>query len=125
MRKELILFLLTFFGLATGLLILNLDLQASATGDILVRLGKSLIYGMGALAVVFLLLFFVPQAFSTWKKFAIWFVPLAAIIFIVYPEPGSGDFISPYPEQVFQWVSALYVLVSLVIIVWSSMKRSQ
>jgi len=122
MRKELILLIVAVMGFAIGFLILNSDLQASATGEILVRLGKGLVYGMGALSLVLLLLLFVPHAFSAWKKFAIWFVPLATLIFVVYPEPGAGDFIAPYPEQVFQWVSALYILISLIIIVRSSMR---
>ena len=56
-------------GLVGGFLILNSNLQASATGDFLVRLGKGLVYGMGALVLVFSVLFFIPRAFSAWKKF--------------------------------------------------------
>ena len=124
MKIRISLFLISaVVGLIGGFLILNSNLQASATGDFLVRLGKGLVYGMGALVLVFSVLFFIPRAFSAWKKFAIWFVPLAALLFIVYPEPGSGDYFSPYPEQVFQWVSAFYVLVSLTIIVIAALRR--
>lgn len=80
--------------------------------------GDGLYYGTGALAVVFFILLFAARAFSAWKKFAVWFIPLAALLFIFYPEPGSGDLFSPYPEQVFQWVSGFYVLISFVIIAW-------
>ncbi|KKT14132.1 MAG: hypothetical protein UW83_C0036G0003 [Parcubacteria group bacterium GW2011_GWD1_44_9] len=80
------------------------------------RVGDPLFYGMGALTIVFLILLFLPQAFPAWKKFAIWFIPLATLLFIFYPDPGSGDYFSPYPEQVFRWVSGLYVLVSLIIV---------
>ncbi len=80
------------------------------------RLGDPLFYGMGALALVFFILLFTSYAFSIWKKFAVWFIPLATLLFIFYPEPGSGDLFSPYPEQVFQWVSVLYVLISIAII---------
>jgi len=121
-KKISLLFIFSTLGVIVGYFILHMDLQASATGDLLVRLGKSLIYGMGALTIIFLILLFLPRAFSAWKKFAIWFIPIAVVIFIAYREPGSGDFFSPYPEQVFQWISALYVLVSLVIIAWSSMR---
>ena len=116
---------LSLAGLVAGYSILQSDLNAGMTGEMLVRLGKGLFYGMGALAIVFLLLLFIPRAFPTWKKFAIWFIPIAALLFIAYPEPGSGDYFSPYPEQVFQWVSALYVLVSLIIIAWSSIKGAR
>lgn len=80
------------------------------------RLGDPLYYGTGALAIVFFVLLFAARAFSAWKKFAVWFVPLAALLFIFYPEPGSGDLFSPYPEQVFQLTSGFYVLISFAII---------
>lgn len=80
------------------------------------RLGDPLLYGGGALAIVFALLYAFPQTFSAWKKFAIWFVPLAALLFIFYPDPGSGDFLSPMPEQLFQWVSVLFIVISALII---------
>lgn len=90
------------------------------------RLGDPIYYGAGALAIVFLVLSFTSQAFSAWKKFAVWFVPLAVLLFIFYPEPGSGDLFSPYPEQVFQWVSGLYIIISLLLIAWKyfSSRRS-
>lgn len=84
------------------------------------RIGDPLWYGMPALALVFFVLLFVPSAFQAWKKFAIWFVPLATLLFIFYPSPGSGDYFSPYPKQIFQWVSCLYVIVSAIIIIAKS-----
>ncbi|RJR13597.1 hypothetical protein C4585_01825 [Candidatus Parcubacteria bacterium] len=134
--KNIVFYLLVFsvLGLVVGYLLTNsydfgfcfADLTSNtfdvSCHNLFERIGEPLLYGTGALSLIFLLLLFVPQAFPAWKKFAIWFVPLAAIIFIVYPEPGSSDFIAPYPEQVFQWVSALYVLVSLIIIIRNSMK---
>lgn len=86
-------------------------------------IGDGLYYGAGALMLIFFILLFSPHAFSAWKKFAIWFVPLAALLFIFYPDPGSGDLFSPYPEQVFQWVSILYILVSTVIIAIASLRK--
>jgi hypothetical protein len=86
------------------------------------RLGDPLFYGGGALAIVFGLLYAFPQAFGAWRKFAIWFVPLATILFIFYPDPGSGDFLSPMPEQLFQWVSLLYIVISGIIIALTKSK---
>ena len=80
------------------------------------NIGDPLFFGSIALSIIFLVLLFVPRAWSTWKKFALWFIPLAALLFSWYPDPGSGDYFSPYPEQVFQWVSAVYIGVSLGII---------
>lgn len=81
------------------------------------RIGDPFFYGMSALALIFLILLIFPNTFSTWKKFAIWFIPLATLLFIFYPDPGSGDFFSPYPEQVFQFVSVLYVVISVIVVV--------
>lgn len=80
------------------------------------NVGDPLFYGMGALTIVFIILLIIPKAFEPWKKFAIWYVPLATLLFIIYPEPGSGDLFSPYPEQVFRWFSILYVIISVVLI---------
>jgi len=88
------------------------------------NIGNPLFYGMGALATVFILLLFIPQAFVAWKKFAVWFVPLATLLFIFYPDPGSGDFFSPYPEQIFQWISGFYILASIAIIAIASLRKT-
>lgn len=90
------------------------------------RVGDPLFYGAGALAVVFFVLLFAQYAFQAWKKFAVWFIPLATLLFVFYPEPGSGDLFSPYPEQVFQWVSGLYIIISLFLILYKyfSLRRN-
>ncbi|MCX6752688.1 MAG: hypothetical protein NTZ87_04305 [Candidatus Nomurabacteria bacterium] len=87
-------------------------------------IGNGFFYGMSALSLVFFVLIFTQKAFPAWKKFAIWFVPLATLLFIFYPNPGSGDLFSPYPEQVFKWVSILYVVISVLIIAFNSKKQS-
>lgn len=81
-------------------------------------IGNPLFYGMGALAIVFLTLIFVPNAANAWKKFAKWYIPIATLIFIFYPQPGSGDLFSPYPEQVYQWLSGAYVAISALILIF-------
>jgi hypothetical protein len=115
-RKMFLSLAISFLGILIGYFILKSDLQANSTGDMLIKLGKGLFYGMSALSLVFLILALIPQAFSAWKKFAKWFIPIATLIFIFYPQPGSGDLFSPYPEQVFKWISILYVIVSILII---------
>ncbi len=82
----------------------------------LTQMGNALFYGAGALTLIFVVLLFIPKAFSAWKRFAIWFIPLAALLFVFYPEPGSGDFFSPHAETVYRWVSGLYILISASII---------
>jgi hypothetical protein len=85
---------------------------------------NAIYYGMGALAIIFLVLLFLPSAYPAWKKFAIWFIPLAALLFIFYPEPGAGDLFAPYPVQIYQWVSGLYLIISLLIIGFVSIRRT-
>src|SRR3989344_3130174 len=122
-KKITLLFLcLSLVGLGVSYYIFQLDLQTSATGDLLLKLRDGLFYGMPALALIFLILLFLPRAFPAWKKFAIWFIPLATLLFIFYPDPGSGDYFSPYPEQVYKWVSILYVVISIGIITFSASK---
>ena len=86
-------------------------------------IGNGLFYGMSALSLIFFILIFTQQAFSTWKKFAIWFIPLVTLLFIFYPDPGSGDYFSPYPEQIFRWVSILYVVISILIIALKTIRQ--
>jgi len=121
-KKIILLFITSLIGWVSGYLILHSNLQASSTGDFLVKLGDALSYGMPALALIFLILFFAPNAFPAWKKFAKWFIPLATLLFLFYNGPSSGDLFSPYPEQVFQWVSALYIVISVLIIMFYSRK---
>ncbi len=87
------------------------------------NVGLPLFYSMPALAFTFLILLFLPQAIPAWKKFAKWFIPLATLLFIFYGDPGSGDLFAPYPEQIFRWVSIFYVVVSIVIILWITIKE--
>lgn len=130
-KLTLSLFVLSFIGLGIGYLLTNSVLfniclhDQYSCRDLFNRIGDPLFYGMPALAVVFLILFFLPQAFSAWKKFAIWFIPITALVFIFYTGPSSGDLFSPYPEQVFQWVSAVYVLISLGIITLAALRKSK
>jgi hypothetical protein len=122
-RTILISLILSLVGFGIFFLISSMELQASTTGEILVHLKKALFYGMPALALVFLVLLFSPHAVSVWKKFAKWFLPVATLIFVFYDNPSSGDLFSPYPEQVFKWISILYVVISILIVGWSATKR--
>ena len=80
------------------------------------RIGEPLFYGAGALATVFLALWITPRAWRAWKMFAIWYLPLAICLFLFSRDPGSGDFLTPYPETVYRWVGGIFVVISLIII---------
>jgi len=113
---------ISLLGLGVGFFLLeHYDCGRSIACHNLTTRAFALYYSMSALALIFFILLAVPQAFSAWKKFAIWFIPLAALLFAFYPDSGSGDLFSPHPEQVFRWVSLLYVAISILIIAWSSM----
>ena len=114
---------LSIVGFGIGYFILYSNIEPSVSGYALIKYAKALVYGMGALTVVFLALLFFQKAFSAWWKFGIWFIPLAALLFIFYPEPGAMDLASPYPETVFQWVSGLYIAVSAAIIAAVSVRK--
>lgn len=86
-------------------------------------IGNPLFYGMSALALVFFILIFTRQAFSAWKKFAIWFIPLATLLFIFYPDYSSHDYFSPDPSQIFRWISILYVIISILIIILKMIRQ--
>lgn len=123
------LFFLSLIGFVVGYILTNstsfalcLHDQYSCR-DLYNHIGDPLFYGMGALAVVFFVLTLLPKTFDVWKKFGIWFVPLAALLFAFYGEPGSGDLFSPYPETLFQWVSGLYLGISAVIIATAAAKK--
>jgi hypothetical protein len=87
------------------------------------RIGVPMLYGFAALALIFLVLWLVPKTIPAWEKFARWYIPLAALLFIFYPTHQSLDFISPSLGIVCQWVSGMYVAISLVIILVASLKK--
>ena len=120
MRKKIsLLFAVSLVGFVIGFVFTNsvrFDLCLSTQyncREFFNNVGDPLLFGSLALSIIFLVLLFVPRAWSAWKKFALWFIPLTALLFAWYPDPGSGDYFSPYPEQVFQWVSAIYIGASL------------
>lgn len=119
------LFVVSVLALVVGFVLTNAVVFNICTHDdyacrgLLNEIGDPLLYGSGALAVVFLALLYFKKAVPAWKKFAVWFVPLATLLFIFYPEPGAGDLFSPYPESVFKWVSGFYILISAIIVSYS------
>jgi hypothetical protein len=119
-RQLIFSFILSVAGLVIGVFFLKFyNCQPSIFCYNLITKSSALFYGMSALAVIFFFLLLFPQAVENWKKFAKWFVPITALIFIFYDGPGPGDLLSPYPEQVFRWLSILYVVASLLIVAWS------
>jgi len=124
--KKLILGLLalSLIGWGIGVSLLKFYDCGSLTCDDIVARLLALYYGMPALALVFSLLFFLPSAFPVWKKFAVWFLPLATILFMAYQDPrGWNDLFFPYREELYRWVSAAYVVISVIIIALAARGR--
>lgn len=107
-----------------GLCIANEVVTEASCINFYERIGNASFFGMGALALVFLALTFFPKAWGAWKKFAVWYVPIAALIFIFYKDPGSMNLISPYAETVFMWLGGIYVIVSCLIIGLAASKKA-
>jgi hypothetical protein len=137
MRMKIVIYLiLALVGLGLGYFFTNsyefglcLSDQVSNTYDVSChsfyeRVGDGLFFGMGAVSFIFLVLLAMPRAFKAWSKFALWFIPLGALLMAFYPEPRGFFSVGPNAIQVIQWVSALYVLVSMVIIVIAAMRSS-
>lgn len=93
--------------------------------ELLSRIGEPIFFGCMALLVIFSILFFVPQSYKTWRKFALLSLPVMAIIFITYKDDNHGSSfmsLSSTPGQVFFDLSTLYVVISLLIISYSLYK---
>ncbi len=82
------------------------------------KVGDPLFYGFGALSLVLLALLAFPRATRPWwKYFAIWYIPLALALFIIWPEPRGGmgvvpSVLGPAPEAAFRWISGIFLVVS-------------
>ena len=88
----------------------------------LTQIGNAIFYSMQAIALVFLVLLFVPHAFNAWKKFAIWFLPLMFIYFAIYENQG---FFSVPEESVYRFLSVVYAALSLAIIGWKMLQKQR
>ena len=84
--------------------------------------GDALFYSMQGLAVVFAALIFVPRALNSWKKFAIWYLPIMFIYFAFYKNEG---FFSIPERDVYIFFSVLYVLISLILISIAAVRKSR
>lgn len=82
--------------------------------------GNVLFSGAVALSIVLLVLVTVPEVFTIWKKFSLWYVSLAILLFIFYPK---DDYFLPDPEQVYWLISILYLIINFVLILISLSKK--
>ena len=121
-------FIVSLAGAATGYILENsvrfgLCAANSSTGfdtgclNLYSSLGPALFYSFGALTIVFLVLLFIPKAFSAWWKFGIWAIPLAVLFMLLGSQPQhSWINTASSPDSVYRWVSGTFLIISLAII---------
>lgn len=88
-------------------------------------IGKPLFFSSVAMLVISLSLFFInDNVFKKWLKFAAAWIILT-IIFIFLAPVSTGGFINfgPTKELVSIWMGVLFVIISLVLIIWQSIKE--
>lgn len=91
------------------------------------QVGQPLFMGSFALALVFLILLFLPQPyFKNWLKYAAWYIPVAALWIImsdVICGGGLGLGMCFDKELATWWSSGIYLILSLVVIAITYLKR--
>ena len=83
---------------------------------------------LGSIAVLFIsliLLFTRESTYLSWRRFAIWAIPISIIILWIAPTSTPGGWISggDFTKETASWgVSVLLLLISLIIIIRKSLK---
>jgi hypothetical protein len=77
----------------------------------------ALFYPSLALALIFLILLFMPQAVRAWRKFSVWYIPIAILWLASYRESFSAWDFSDGLQGRAMSVSSIYIGVSVGIIV--------
>ncbi len=79
-----------------------------------------------SLSLIFFILLFTKEAvFNAWKKFGIWYIPLAAILIFLAPSDSGGSFgfsMGIDREGATMFLSAIFLIASLIIIILKSIK---
>lgn len=90
---------------------------SSFCNQLIFEVGPQLYYSLIALAIIFLILLFVPRAVRAWRKFAWWYIPIT-VIFVWWPDETStgGWDLGPSNSEFALILGSLYVGVSLGII---------
>ncbi len=73
-----------------------------------------------AISVLIVKIITQPSIFNAWKKFAAIYIPIAALLIMMFPK--SCGFMCFDREMAAVWLSAIYVIVSLIIIIKKSIK---
>jgi hypothetical protein len=82
-------------------------------------------FGLSTVLVSFFLVFF-SAGLNTWKRFAIWYIPIAAFLIIVSPTSGGTGFLPGGDKETATWfLSGLYFFLSVIVILraWKNAKK--
>ena len=88
--------------------------------------GQSLMYaGLFSFPIAVLILPATRKAIRTWwKRFAVWFIPLAAVLITLQPESPSAFDPSEVGKSIMTiWLGTLFLIISGLIIFFSNRKR--
>ena len=87
------------------------------------QIGEPLfIGGLSLLLTFILLLFFSQEIFNVWKKFAVWYIPIAIILLAITPTSDSA-FLAPDREIITWFTSIAFLVVSLIIIRYKQLQK--
>ena len=79
-----------------------------------------------SLSLIFFILLFTKEAiFNAWKKFGIWYILLTALLIFLAPSSSGGSFgysMGFDREGITMFLSALFLIISLLIIAIKSWK---
>jgi len=85
-----------------------------------------LFFASGALAISFLLLYFLPKFYyDVWKKFARVYIPVCLVLFVWLADMGGGFGMSSFtpPDGMAMFFSGLYLVLILLILTLMLMIR--
>jgi len=101
------------------------DKRALSCRQSLDSIGKPLeVFFFYSIFPFFALLFVKKAVYESWKKFATYFLPIAAVWVLLAPESSGGPFKIPLDSrpQVIFFLSILFLIISLLIIIIKSIK---
>ena len=90
----------------------------SSCQDMSNQVGEILIPIVALFILSFVIYWTREEVYRTWFRFARWWVPVSMVLIFITPEYGGGLFNPIQKGSVAFITSALFVVISLVIIVW-------
>jgi hypothetical protein len=84
------------------------------------------LFSISLLPLLFLLIFTKEAVYLAWRKFALWFLPISALLIFSAPEYSGGGFIGMsygFTREIMSMTLAvLFFVISLILIIYKSIK---